>query len=294
MSSGTSDSPATVGETSVCALPGAWRSLVLTSRVTGAGQRQLLCVFPEDQRHRRATASECREANVRSSVVNLREKAVSTSKRMACLQTGTPSVRTGVPLEPACWLTVSWNPQFSCVGSAVGVRVRWQGLSTSAGPVPPWPRLHSPSWLYCVSAAVHFFALSSPHHGISWGLEVREVTSGGRRSVPADSSPRPGRWGDAHPRPRARAQAREGEDVCWGHSQWSVALAVSAGLYHCRLSSACSKGFDIVTPVGWFRIFQHRCVESSVWTLSAFLSQVRKCGMALETQANLVLSRVCR
>ena len=168
------------------------------------------------------------------------------------------------------------------------------GLSTSAGPVPPWPRLHSPSWLYCVSAAVHFFALSSPHHGISWGLEVREVTSGGRRSVPADSSPRPGRWGDAHPCPRARAQAREGEDVCWGHSQWSVALAVSAGLYHCRLSSACSKGFDIVTPVGWFRIFQHRCVESSVWTLSAFLSQVRKCGMALETQANLVLSRVCR
>ena len=72
------------------------------SRVTGAGQRQLLCVFSEDQRHRRATASECGEASVRSLVVNLRQKAVSASKRTACLQTGTPSVRTGVPLEPEC------------------------------------------------------------------------------------------------------------------------------------------------------------------------------------------------
>lgn len=72
------------------------------SRVMGAGQRQPLCIFSEDQRHRRATASECGEADVHSPVVNLREKAVSVSERTACLQTGTPSVRTGGPLEPAC------------------------------------------------------------------------------------------------------------------------------------------------------------------------------------------------
>lgn len=101
-----------------------WRVKKPASHKQGHGSRAdtAAVLFSEDQRQQRASASERRQLHPHVAV-GLRKRAVSAPtstvfyyetaamavplksccfKRTACLQTGTPSIRSRVPLEPVC------------------------------------------------------------------------------------------------------------------------------------------------------------------------------------------------
>ena len=278
-----------MGVTLVCALPGVWRSPLLTSRVTGAGQTQLLCssLRTRDSREPRRLNAGGGHPRV---AVGLGKRAVSAptspvfchaAAAMAVLWKAAvvkerPACRPGRRASgPGC----PWSPRAgSRPPEACGLPVSAQqwawgggdGLAARAGPGPPRPHLHSPFCLYFFSAATRFFALFSPHRGISSGLEVRGWSQEADAESLLSAALAAGEMLVSAPGLGGPSTGRRGRGL--GTRRRGVALAVSAGPYRCRLPSACSKGSAFpVSPVGWFGISQHRGVESSIRTLSVCL-----------------------
>ena len=180
-----------MGVTLVCALPGVWRSPLLTSRVTGAGQTQLLCSSlrtRDSKGPRRLNAGSCTHTSLwvwGRELYRLLQVQYSTTRLLRWLFLWKAVV---LKEQPACRLGhrasgagCPWSqcadsrPPEACSLPVSAQQWAWgwgDGLAARAGPGPPWPHLHSPFCLYFL-AATHFFALFSPHRGISSGLEVR-------------------------------------------------------------------------------------------------------------------------